>query len=105
MNYGYVQKYKYTKNLKKSFVVIDFHERARLPAVVVVLGDAGGDGEDVGVEDDVARVEADAVHQYVVGAHADAHLAVLVHGLESKRNIRRKIQVFHFFARKPTIIF
>ena len=78
----------------KPFVFIDFHEREldRLPAVVVVLRDAGGDGEDVWVEDDVTGVEPDAVHQEVVGAHADAHLAVLVHGLSSNRNIRR---IFH----------
>ena len=56
---------------------------ALFPAIVVVLCDAGGDGEDVGVEDDVARVEADAVDKQVVGAHADAHLAVLVHSLKN----------------------
>ena len=61
--------------------LLTFHELARFPAVAVVLRDAGGDGEDVGVEDDVAGVEADAVHQQVVGPHADAHLAVLVHRL------------------------
>ena len=48
-----------------------------------MLCDAGGDGEDVGVEDDVARVEADAVDEQVVGAHADPHLAVLVHSLKN----------------------
>ena len=48
-----------------------------------MLRDACGDGEDVGVEDDVAGVEADSVHQQVVGARADAHLAVLVHRLGS----------------------
>jgi hypothetical protein len=31
--------------------------------VAVVLLDAGRDGEDVGVEDDVGRREADAVHE------------------------------------------
>jgi hypothetical protein len=39
-----------------------------------VLLDAGGDGEDVGVEDDVFGREADA-HQQVVGALADLGLA------------------------------
>ena len=60
-----------------------FHEVVPFPAIVIVLCDACGDGEDVGVEDDVAGVEADSVHQQVVGARADAHLAVLVHGLGS----------------------
>ena len=36
--------------------------------VVVVLLDAGGDGEDVGVEDDVLRREADLFGQDLVGA-------------------------------------
>ena len=50
-------------------------------AVVVVLLDAGGDGEDVGVEDDVLGREADLVHQDVVGAGADLDLALLGVGL------------------------
>ena len=44
-------------------------------AVVVVLFDAGGDGEDVGVEDDVFRREADLVDQQAIGALADLGLA------------------------------
>ena len=48
-----------------------------------MLCDAGGDGEDVGVEDDVAWVEPDAVHQEVVGAHAYPDFAVLVHSLKN----------------------
>ncbi len=43
--------------------------------VVVVLLDAGGDGEDVRVEDDVFRREADFVDQDVVAALADLALA------------------------------
>ncbi|KAG1248084.1 hypothetical protein G6F68_013936 [Rhizopus microsporus] len=43
--------------------------------VVVVLFDAGGDGEDVRVEDDVLRREADLVDQDAVGAGADLDLA------------------------------
>ena len=45
-------------------------------AVVVVLLDAGGDGEDVRVEDDVGRIEADFVDEDVVGARADLDLAL-----------------------------
>ncbi len=43
--------------------------------VVVVFFDAGGHGEDVRVEDDVFRREADFVDQNVVGAFADLFLA------------------------------
>ena len=39
--------------------------------VVVVLFDAGGNGEDVGVEDDVLGRESDLVDQDAVGALAD----------------------------------
>ncbi len=46
-----------------------------IAAVVVVLLDAGGDGEDVRVEDDVFRREADLFGQYPVGALADLDLA------------------------------
>ena len=42
--------------------------------VVVVLRQAGAHGEDVGVENDVLRVEAHLLHQDAVGALADAHL-------------------------------
>ncbi|MBV6410709.1 MAG: hypothetical protein GAKPKEKM_01531 [Rhodocyclaceae bacterium] len=45
-----------------------------IDGVVVVLGDAGGDGEDVGVEDDVAGREA-VLHQQVIAAPADRRLA------------------------------
>ena len=44
--------------------------------VVVVLLDAGGDGEDVGVEDDVLGREADLLGQDAVGALADRDLAL-----------------------------
>ena len=43
-------------------------------SVVVVLRQAGADGENVGVEDDVLGVEANVLHQNAVGALADAHL-------------------------------
>ncbi len=49
--------------------------------VVVVLLNAGGDGKDVGVEDDVFRRKADFVDQNVVGAFADLVLARLGVGL------------------------
>ena len=42
--------------------------------VVVVLLHAGGDGEDVGIEDDVFGREADFVDEHPVGAFADANL-------------------------------
>ena len=45
-------------------------------AVFVVLFDAGGDREDVGIEDDVFGREAHFVHQQVVGALADLDLAL-----------------------------
>ena len=49
--------------------------------VVVVLLDARGDGEDVGVEDDVLGREADLVDQHAVGARADVDLALVGVGL------------------------
>ena len=51
-----------------------------IDGVVVVFGDAGGDGEDVRVEDDVFGREADA-QQQVVGALADLGLARVGVGL------------------------
>ena len=50
-------------------------------AVIVVLLDAGGDGEDVRVEDDVLGREADLLGQELVGAGADLDLARLGVGL------------------------
>ena len=44
--------------------------------VAVVLGDAGGDREHVGVEDDVLGGEAGLLDEQVIGATADRHLAV-----------------------------
>jgi len=49
--------------------------------VVVVLFDAGGNGEDVGVEDDVLGREIDLVDQNAVGALADLDLACVGVGL------------------------
>ena len=46
-----------------------------IDGVVVVLLDAGGDGEDVRVEDDVFGREADLLGQELVGARADLDLA------------------------------
>ena len=43
-------------------------------SVVVVLRQAGAHSEDVGVENDVLRVEAHLLHQDAVGALADANL-------------------------------
>ncbi|MNU89870.1 hypothetical protein D3C71_797220 [compost metagenome] len=43
--------------------------------VVVMLFNAGGDGEDVRVEDDVLRREADVIDQQAIGAGADFDLA------------------------------
>ncbi len=45
-------------------------------AVAVMLLDAGRDGEDVGVEDDVLGRKADLIDQDVVGALADRGLAL-----------------------------
>ena len=49
--------------------------------VVVVLLHAGGDGEDVRIEDDVFGREADLVDQDAVGALADADLVLVGRGL------------------------
>mmetsp|Transcript_22181 Transcript_22181/g.87376 ORF Transcript_22181/g.87376 Transcript_22181/m.87376 type:complete len:833 (-) Transcript_22181:42-2540(-) len=49
--------------------------------VAVVLLHAGGDREDVGVEDDVERRKARLLGEEAVGARADLHLALLAHRL------------------------
>ena len=49
--------------------------------VVVVFGDAGGDGEDVGIENDVLRRKTDLLGENPVGALADGELARLGVGL------------------------
>ena len=64
----------------------DLHARARrlddpgrldeVDAVVVVLLEAGGDRQDVRVEDDVERIEARLVDEQPVGALADLDLAL-----------------------------
>lgn len=54
-------------------------------AVLVVLFNAGRDGEDVGVKDDVVRVEAHLVHQDVVGACADVGLPLKVSSLQDRK--------------------
>ena len=46
----------------------------KVDSVVIMLVHAGGDGEDVGVEDDVFRRKADLVDEDAVGALADADL-------------------------------
>ncbi len=46
-----------------------------------MLLDAGGDGQDVRVEDDVLGREADLFGQQLVGPLADAHLAIGLGGL------------------------
>ena len=50
-------------------------------AVIAMLLDAGGDGEDVGIEDDVFRREADLLGQKRVGALADLEFALRGLGL------------------------
>ena len=47
-------------------------------AIVVVLLNASGNGQDVRVKDDVLGWEVELMHQNVVGTLADADLAVLV---------------------------
>ena len=44
--------------------------------VVGVLFDAGGDGEDVGIEDDVFGRESRLLDQQMIGARADLNLAL-----------------------------
>ncbi len=60
---------------------------------------AGGDGEDVGVEDDVFRQEADLAHQYVIGALADFDFAFtgicLAHFVE-RHHHHRGAEAHHF---------
>ena len=51
------------------------HSLDKTHRVIIVLGDAGGHGQDVGIEDDVVGIEAELVDQEVVGALADLELA------------------------------
>ncbi len=53
----------------------------KVDGVVVVFFDAGSDGEDVGVEDDVLRFEAHLFGEDFIGADADFDFAVGVVGL------------------------
>ena len=57
------------------------HGLDEVDGVVVVLLDAGGDRQDVRVEDDVLGIKADLVHQKPVRAGADADLVLLGGGL------------------------
>src|SRR5690606_22121353 len=52
-----------------------------IDGVVAMLLDAGGDGEDVGVKDDVLGRETDLLGEELVGAGADADLFVARGGL------------------------
>jgi hypothetical protein len=56
--------------------LIQLRRLDEVDGVVVVLLDAGGDGEDVGVEDDVLGREVHLVDQDAVGALADLDLAL-----------------------------
>jgi hypothetical protein len=49
--------------------------------VVVVLGDARADGENVGVKDDVLTGEAHLIHEEAIGPCADAHFIIASGGL------------------------
>ena len=70
------------RDLDVGAALLDLARRLdEVDAVVVVLLDAGGDGEDVGIEDDVLGREPDLVHQDVVGLGADLDLALLGVGL------------------------
>ena len=50
-------------------------------AVIIVFLDAGGDRENVGIENDVFRRETHLVNQYAVATLADFHLAFFRVGL------------------------
>ena len=64
------------RNLGARQVLLDPARRVdEVDRVVVVFLDAGGDGKDVGVEDDVLGREADLVNEDLVGARADLGLA------------------------------
>ena len=49
--------------------------------VIVVFFDAGGDGEDVGVKNNIFGRKADFIHQNAVGAFADFDFALVGIGL------------------------
>ena len=61
--------------------VISARRLDEIDAVIVVLFDAGGDREDVGIEDDVFGRKPDLVHENAIGARADLDLALLGVGL------------------------
>ena len=55
---------------------LDFARRLdEVHGVVVVLLDTGGDGEDIRIENNILRREADLLREYLVGAGTDVHLA------------------------------
>ena len=59
------------------------HRLYEVDTVVVVLLDACGDGEDVGVKDDVLGRESDLLCEDTVGAFAYVDLTLLCAGLAS----------------------
>ena len=68
------------------------HRLDEVASVAVVFGDAGGDGEDVGVEDDVLGRETGLLDEQPVGSGDDAlaafhrvRLAVFVEGHHDHR--------------------
>src|SRR6185503_19589061 len=70
------------RDLDVGAALLDLARRLdEIDAVVVVLLDAGGDGEDVGIEDDVLGREVDLFREDLVGAFADIDLALQGVGL------------------------
>ena len=68
-------------------------------AIFVMLFQAGGDREDVGIEDDVFRRKADLVDQNVIGALADLDLAFARVGLADlveRHHHHRRAEAQHF---------
>ena len=57
------------------------HRLDEIDGVVVVLLHAGGDGQDVGIENDVVGIEVECAEEQVVGPLADADLVFLCGGL------------------------
>ena len=53
----------------------------KVDGIVIVLFDTRGDGENIGIEDDIFRWKPHLIYQYPVGAGTDLYLARLSIGL------------------------
>ena len=57
----------------------------------------GGNGEDIGVKDDVVGIEANHIHENVIGAGANLQFTIAVGSLGRKIE-KKKVLMIHIFC-------